>query len=107
MVGDEAEQWRAEQEGDKGDLRQRRDIDCRGAPRPSKPKPSSDTGGAAEKNTSSTPAAIVASSTRATPLGEWRSTKLSAKKRVLACENANSATVKPATKGPESNTVRM
>ena len=45
--------------------------------------------------------------TRPTPLGECRSTKLSAKKRAAACENANSATAKPAMKGPDSNTLRM
>ncbi|MDG4854339.1 MULTISPECIES: DeoR/GlpR family DNA-binding transcription regulator [unclassified Mesorhizobium] len=47
----------------------------------------------------STPAAIAAKSTRATPLGEWRSTKESAKRRVVACEKANSATVKPGDEG--------
>lgn len=74
---------------------------------PNRAKPSIETAGSGEKKTMSTPAAIAAKSTRATPLGEWRSTKESAKRRVVACEKANSATVKPATKGPESKTVRM
>ena len=38
--------------------------------------------------------------TRATPVGECRSTKLSAKKRVVACEKAKTATAKPDEEGP-------
>ena len=76
-------------------------------PMPSNAKPSSDSNGIGEKNAMSTPAAMTPSSTRATPLGEWRSTKLSAKKRVVACENANSATAKPDRNGPASNRLRM
>ncbi|RUX90892.1 hypothetical protein EOA25_32860 [Mesorhizobium sp. M2A.F.Ca.ET.040.01.1.1] len=74
---------------------------------PRSAKPNIEMKGRGEKKTVKTPAIIVANSTRATPLGEWRSTKLSAKKRVVACEKANSATVKPAVSGPDSNTVRI
>ena len=63
--------------------------------------------GAGEKNTRSTPTAITQMRNRATVVGECRSTKLSAKKRVVACEKAKAATAKPARKGPESKTLRM
>ena len=121
MLGDIAEQRRPDQEGDEGDLRQRRDVDRGGAvgalgscqiasgkmalvPTPSIAKPSSEMKGAGEKNTSSSPTAMLHNSTRATPLGECRSTKLSAKNRAVACENANSATAKPEMKGPARST---
>ena len=76
-------------------------------PMPTIAKPISETTATGEKKTSSMPAVMTQIRRRATPLGECRSTKLSAKKRVDAWQKAKSATAKPAMKGPEANTSRM
>ena len=76
-------------------------------PAPIRAKPRSETEGAGEKKTRRTPAVITQRSTRATRLGEWRSTKPSAKKRVTAWAKAKQVTARPARKGPAAKISRM
>jgi len=74
-------------------------------PRPMRAKPISEIAGAGEKNTMMTPASMMPARKRAPELGEWVSTKPSAKKPPMACDRATTATATPAMKGPEPNRV--
>src|SRR4029077_8073993 len=76
-------------------------------PIPISAKPTSASQPLGAKKTSRTPAPSTPSRTRATAVGEYRSTNGSAKNRVTACAQAPSATAKPERNGDAPNTSRM